>query len=70
MSNTTQEFSAFQPLANRDPEKNPSVALVDGAAGGWSADRIVADPASYWPVVDQRLQAAGVTTAQVQAAWF
>ena len=70
MSNATQEFSGFQALANQDREKNPRVAIVDGAQGGWSADRIVADPNTYWSGVEQRLTAARVTDAQVQAAWL
>jgi uncharacterized protein (TIGR03437 family) len=70
MSNTTQEFSAFKAIADRDPEKNPRVMLVDGALGGWSADRVVSNPEGYWTQVDERLQAAGVTAAQVQAMWF
>jgi uncharacterized protein (TIGR03437 family) len=69
MSNTTQEFSAFQSLAGRDPDKSPNVVLVDGAQGGWSADRIVADPTTYWNGVEQRIVMSGVSDAQVQAAW-
>lgn len=71
MSNATQEFSAFKPLADRDPDKNPRLVIVDGAQGGWSADRIVGPMgAEYWATVMQRLRAAGVTAAQVQAAWM
>ena len=70
MSNTTQEFSAFKQIADRDLAKNPRAAIVDGAQGGWSADRIVADGAAYWNEVERRLAAAGVTPAQVQAAWM
>ena len=69
MSNTTQEFTAFQSLAGHDPDKSPNVALVDGAQGGWSADRIVADPTTYWDGVEQRIRQAQVSDAQVQAAW-
>src|SRR5258708_4777431 len=69
VSNTTQEFSAFQALAARDADKSPKVVLVDGAQGGWSADRIVADPTTYWNGVEQRITMAGVSDAQVQAAW-
>ncbi len=69
MSNTTQEFSTFQGLAARDADKSPNVVLVDGAQGGWSADRIVADPTTYWNGVEQRITMAGVSDAQVQAAW-
>lgn len=68
--NTTEEFSAFAALANPDPQKNPQVHFVDGAQDGWSADRIVADPTTYFNVVDQRIAAAGLTPAQVQAAWL
>jgi hypothetical protein len=75
MSNTTQEFSAFKRLANADPEKNPRLVLVDGAQGGMTAFRIK-DPEGtnggkqYWRVVDERLEAAGASRAQVQAAWI
>lgn len=70
MSNTTQEFSAFKTVADRDPEKNPKVLIVDGAQGGASADHILADPKTYWNNVEQRLKSAGVTDAQVQTAWI
>jgi uncharacterized protein (TIGR03437 family) len=70
MSNTSQEFSAFQELLNRDGERNPWVVAVDGAEDGASADRIVADPDTYWSHVYSRLRDAGVTTAQVQAVWL
>ena len=70
MSNTTQEFSLFQQLAGQDPEKNPDLVIVDGAQGGWSADRLVAGGDEYWAEVDRRLQAAGVSGEQVQAAWM
>ena len=70
MSNATQEFSGFQALANRDREKSSKLAIVDGAQGGWSADRIVADPNTYWSGVEQRLTAAGASDSQVQAAWL
>ncbi|MBI3451226.1 MAG: hypothetical protein HY049_20215 [Acidobacteria bacterium] len=72
MSNTTQEFSKFVQLEASDPNRNPAVKIVDGAQGGWSADRVV-DPnqnATFWTTVDQRLAAAGVTPLQVQAIWL
>lgn len=59
MSNATQEFSAFQPLAKRGPDKNRRLVIVDGAQGGWSADCIVAGSAEYWATVDQRLSCRG-----------
>jgi hypothetical protein len=70
MSNCTQEFSRFVQLGNADPLKSPNVMLVDGAQGGQTA-LIITDPtANFWTVVEQRLQTAGVTDAQVQAIWF
>ena len=75
MSNATQEFSAFKELADPSPEKNPRLVLVDGAQGGMTAAAIqnAEDQGSgtrYWTTVDERLSAAGVTRAQVQAAWI
>ena len=70
MSNTTQEFVAFQKLAESAPNLNPHLVLVDGAQGGQSADRTADPEANYWQVSDRRLQAAGVTPQQVQAVWI
>lgn len=69
MSNTTQEFSVFQRLARDDRDRNPAVVSVDGAQGGMSVERILADPQPYFNTVQQRLTAEGVTAAQVQTAW-
>jgi hypothetical protein len=75
MSNTTQEYSAFQKLANADKDRNSHVVLVDGAQGGMTAARIK-DPSSkgggeqFWTTVDKRLKDAGVTRAQVQVVWI
>ncbi|MBM2841405.1 MAG: hypothetical protein HW412_1933, partial [Bacteroidetes bacterium] len=69
MSNATQEFSTFMPLANADSSKNPKLTIVDGAQGGQTAAVISNPNANFWTVVDQRLTAAGVTRQQVQAAW-
>jgi lysophospholipase L1-like esterase len=70
MSNTTQEFSTWVPQANADPNKDPAVTLVDGAQGGQTAAIIQNPNANFWTVVQQRLTAAGVTAAQVQAVWL
>lgn len=74
MSNTTQEFSTFKPLADVDPDKNPKLVIVDGAQGGMSADRIadlsLPSAQQFWSTVDLRLQAANVAPAQVQVAWI
>jgi hypothetical protein len=70
MSNCTQEFSTFMPLANADTGKNPRLTLVDGAQGGQTAAAISNPNATFWTVVDQRLAAAGVRPKQVQIAWL
>lgn len=70
MSNTSQEFSVFIPLANSDTSKNPDLLLVNGAQGGQTASRISDSTAAFWDTVDARLAQAGVTTLQVQAAWL
>jgi uncharacterized protein (TIGR03437 family) len=70
MSNTTQEFSAFIPVAIADPLRNPRVLPVDGAFGGWTAAMIAGQGEQYWSQVDGRLQAANAAAAQVQAAWL
>jgi hypothetical protein len=69
MSNTTQEFSAFVPLANGDAERDSHLVVVDGAQGGQTAG-VWADPTSMpWTVVDMRLANANVTREQVAVAW-
>jgi hypothetical protein len=70
MSNTTQEFSSWLPIAAADPARNPDVAVVDGAQGGQDAVTIANAAAPFWTVVDQRLATAGVTPAQVQVVWL
>lgn len=75
MSNTTQEFSAFKRHADADPRKSRAVVLVDGAQGGrvasvWANDAEGTRGPNPWPVLDQRLKAAGVSPRQVQAVWI
>ncbi len=70
MSNTTQEFQAFERLAEADPEINPYLVIVDGAQGGQSAEVTVNPNANFWRVIDERLTRAGVTPRQVQTAWI
>lgn len=80
MSNTTQEFSQFQRLANNDPEIASNVVIVDGAQGGMDA-RAWAQPDQInppnlgrrvepWTFLEQRLKQTGVTPQQVQVAWL
>jgi hypothetical protein len=77
MSNTTQEFSAFMRLARDDPARAPQVVIVDGAQGGmdaleWAGPQQARRPdrPDPWEVLQRRLQQAGVTPQQVQAAWI
>ncbi len=70
MSNTTMKFQMFQKIAAQETALNPHLVLVDGAQGGQVA-WVTANPKMpFWEVVDQRLQTAGVTREQVQAAWI
>ncbi len=70
MSNTTQEFSAFVPLARQDDRRDAHVVVVDGAIGGQDATRWTSPSAETWGTVDTRLRSAGVSAAQVQAIWL
>jgi hypothetical protein len=70
MSNTTQEFSEFKRTADADAAKNPRLTIVDGAQGGQTAAIISNPTATFWSVIDQRLQSAGVTRGQVQVVWL
>ena len=70
MSNTTQETSAFIPMAEALANKNPKLVLVDGAQGGQDLD-MINDPTSvYWSTITQRLTTKGLTAKQVQVIWF
>ena len=71
MSNAALEFNSFLRLANDDPAKNGSVVLVNGAQGGWTANKLAENPeAEYWQVLDQRLADNGLTPEQVQVVWL
>jgi hypothetical protein len=70
MSNTTQEFTAFQQLAAKETGINPKLALVDGAQNAQTAHMTADAEANFWRVVDQRLSAAGVTGRQVEIVWL
>ncbi len=69
MSNTTQEFSRFKELADRDDQKWSQLVIVDGAQGGQDAERWSRPEMPAWEVLRQRLERAGVTAKQVQVAW-
>ncbi len=74
-SNTVQAFHGFMAVAEDDRQINPRLLLVNGAVGGMSAS-MIQDPddqgtgTKYWNTVDQRLKAAGATSAQVQVIWI
>jgi hypothetical protein len=83
MSNTTQEFCAqgnpapcnswsFVGQATADPAVNHStLMLINGARGGQSADTWDSpSKPNYQLVRDQDLAPAGLTEAQVEAAWL
>src|SRR5581483_1376604 len=64
-----------QRLLAADRGHNPRLVFVNGAQGGMTA-AATQNPddgrtgTRYWTTVDERLKAAGVTRAQVQAAWI
>ncbi len=71
MSNATQEFSEFITLAENDSNRHPQLIIVDGAQGGWSAEKIIQPDAAFWSKIDnERLPAKGVTPQQVQIVWL
>lgn len=75
MSNTSQVSTAFAAQLAKADDRHPALVFVNGAQGGMTA-RAIRDPKDnatgtrYWGVVDDRLKAAGVTAAQVQAVWM
>jgi hypothetical protein len=69
MSNASVEFAAFKRTADRDPQKNSSLVIVDGAQDGFDSRRARSQPV-FWETIDQRLSDAGVTPDQVQAVWL
>src|SRR3990172_12699811 len=56
MSNTTQEFSQFKPMADADASKDPRLAIVDGAQGGVTALQWINPACPCWATIDARLQ--------------
>lgn len=70
MSNTSQEFGAFERDEDRNPLRNGRVVLLNAAVGGQSAEVIKDPAAAYWGIVDDRLAAIGATREQVQVVWL
>ncbi|MEM7205039.1 MAG: hypothetical protein AAF628_32595 [Planctomycetota bacterium] len=69
MSNTSQEFSTWVDFSDLDRERAAPVVVVDGAQSGMDAARWVSPTGRPWSVAGQRLAAAGVSAAQVQAVF-
>jgi hypothetical protein len=69
MSNASDEFAAFKRSADRDPQKNPSLVVVDGAQDGFDSRRARSQPI-FWDTIDKRLAETDVTPEQVQAVWL
>jgi hypothetical protein len=65
-SNTSQEMLAFMAT---NPSPNPKLILVDGAQGQQTAHKWSNPASACWTVLNERINAAGLTNAQVQVAW-
>ena len=69
-STTVHQFAAFERLEDPSPERNPRVVLLNGAQIAQIATKIADPDSDYWPLVLDRVAAAGLTPAQVQVVWF
>lgn len=74
MSNTVHEFAtrgpgAFLPRFQTDPSHNPKVIAVNCAQGNHAVAEWRDPVNDAWSTCATRLTSAGVTAAQVQAAW-
>ncbi|MFE2341174.1 hypothetical protein ACFXCR_16960 [Streptomyces sp. NPDC059431] len=70
MSNTTMEFQKFIQTTAGYSNLNSKLVLVDGAQGSKDATAWANPADTTWSVLASRLNAAGVTPAQVQAVWL
>lgn len=70
MSNASMEFEVFEAFAMTATERSPFVVVVNCAQGGQAMAEWAASTSRPWAVSVDRLARAGVTTAQVQAAWI
>ncbi len=69
MSNTTQEFSHFVPLAENGTDLNPNLVVIDTAQGGKTAFEWADPDDDCWVEFEDRLVNAGVTGKQLQVVW-
>jgi hypothetical protein len=74
MSNAADEWdggpTAFEPVANADPSKNPRLAIVNGAQSGVDPSGWANPNSTAWTTVLSRLQSAGFTAKQVEVVWL
>ncbi|MBA2303142.1 MAG: hypothetical protein H0W08_10960 [Acidobacteria bacterium] len=69
MSNTTQEFSLFQEIAEADPGKDPRLVVIDAAQGGVTAGEWANPACRCWDEAERRVTSAGLSSRQVTVAW-
>ena len=70
-STAQNEFNRFLPIANADPNKNKSLALVNGAQGGATPNNFTSSSSAYWSMIlNNYLPQNGVTANQVVAIWM
>ncbi len=70
MSNATQEFSLFKRLADADPEKSPTLTIVDCAQGGQAMAEWADPKGPPWANAERIIANHKVSPSQVQAAWI
>lgn len=70
MSNTNQEWAAFEFVEDSRLARNPRLVLVNGAEGGKSADVIVNPTDPFWTHVGTKIVAAGLRPEQIQVVWL
>lgn len=70
MSNTNQEWSAFEPLEDARLGREPRLITVNCALGGKSAEYIKLSTDAYWDTVAARIATAGLDEDQIQVVWL
>ncbi len=70
MSNTNQEFAAFERAQDVNLVRDARLVILDGAVGGQSAEVIMNPLAPYWNTVDARVAATGLDPDQIQVVWL
>jgi hypothetical protein len=69
-SNATQEFFEFKQLGDSDAQKDPRLAIVDGAQSGQASAQWADPSCQCWMVLGQRLNAENVSPNQVAIVWM